>query len=199
MGHFRRGNTKENEMNNTANSMSKMYTARGDKGETDLMGGERVYKDDIRVVALGELDELNATIGLAITTIKIKDIRVILHRIQDELFTAGADLSVVPGKDLRLPKIGEAHVKRLEDDIGRLSPEGMKKFVIPGGSPEAAHLQFSRAVARRAERAVVRLSRSQPVNQFVLEYLNRLSTLLYVLALSVKRLSGREEEYPTYE
>ncbi len=179
--------------------MTPFYTGRGDSGETDLLGGERVAKDDLRITALGEVDELNAVIGVALVALKIKDIRVILHRVQDELFTVGADLSVSQGRDIKLPKIVPSHVKRLEADISRLSPENIKKFVIPGGSQEAAELQLARAVARRAERSAVKLSRSQPVNPFVLEYLNRLSTLLFILALNVKRLSGREEEHPSYE
>ena len=164
-----------------------------------MMGGERVMKDDPRISALGDIDELNAVIGIAMVTVKNKDMRMILHRIQDELFTLGADLSVSPGKETRLPMVGSSHIKRLEDDITRLSPENIKKFVIPGGSQEAAELQFARAVARRAERSVVSLSKSQTVNPFILEYLNRLSTLLFILALDVKKLSGRGEEHPSYE
>jgi len=179
--------------------MTPIYTGRGDAGETDLLGGERVMKDDLRIAALGDVDELNTVIGVAMVAIKSKDTRIILQRVQDELFTVGADLSVDPGNDIRLPKVEPSHIKRLEDDIARLSPEGVKKFIIPGGSQEAAELQFARAVARRAERSAVKLFRSQPVNPYVIEYLNRLSTLLFVLALNVKRLSGREEEHPSYE
>ena len=178
--------------------MTKMYTRRGDKGETDLMGGKRVSKHDLRVEALGDIDELNAVIGVAMTAIRDPDTLAVLHRVQNDLFTVGSDLSIAPGKQLKLPKVSNSHVSALEADIARFSPEGVRKFVFPGGSVEVAHLQLARTVARRAERTVVALSRKQKVNPHLLEYVNRLSTLLYVLALSVKKESGIEEEHPTY-
>jgi len=175
-----------------------MYTGRGDSGETDLMGGKRVSKHDLRVEALGDIDELNAVIGVAMTAIRDPDTLAVLHRVQNDLFTVGSDLSIAPGKQLKLPKVSNSHVSALEADIARFSPEGPRKFVLPGGSVEVAHLQLARTVARRAERTVVALSRKQKVNPHLLEYVNRLSTLLYVLALSVKKESGIEEEHPTY-
>jgi cob(I)alamin adenosyltransferase len=85
--------------------MAKIYTRRGDSGETDLIGGTRVPKDDLRIAALGEVDELNAAIGLAMAVIEDRDITAALHRVQNDLFTVGADLSVAPGKELKLPKV----------------------------------------------------------------------------------------------
>ncbi len=194
----RRRNAKVREAHDGIARMTKMYTRRGDKGETDLMGGKRVSKHDLRVEALGDIDELNAVIGVAMTTIRDPDTLSVLHRVQNDLFTVGSDLSIPPGKELKLPKVDSGHVTALEADITRFSPEGARKFVLPGGSIEVAHLQLARTVARRAERAVVALSRKQKVNPHLLEYVNRLSTLLYVLALSVKKESGIEEEHPTY-
>lgn len=179
--------------------MAKIYTARGDTGETDLMGGKRVPKDDLQIAALGEVDELNAVIGLAMTTINDRNVLSILHRVQNDLFTIGSDISIAPGKRLKLPRLSTDNVKALERDIDSLTPPGVKQFVFPGGSVEAAQLQFARAVARRAERALVSLSHYHSVNPFVLEYMNRLSTLLYVLAINIKKASGLPEEHPTYE
>ena len=163
------------------------------------MGGKRVPKDDLRIAALGEVDELNAAIGIAMAVMEDRDIAAALHRVQNDLFTLGADLSVAPGKELKLPKVTEGHVKALEQDIENLNPGGASEFVLPGGSMQVACLQFARAVARRAERAVVALSRKQEMNKHVLEYLNRLSTLLFVLALNVKKSTGLTEEHPDYD
>jgi cob(I)alamin adenosyltransferase len=179
--------------------MTKIYTRRGDSGETDLMGGMRVPKDDLRIAALGEVDELNAAIGLAMAVIEDRDITATLHRLQNDLFTVGADLSVAPGKELKLPKVTAEHVEILERDIEKLSPVAANEFVLPGGSMQIACLQLARAIARRAERAAVALSRHQELNRHVLEYLNRVSTLLYVLALSIKKSTGMTEEHPRYD
>jgi len=179
--------------------MARMYTRRGDSGETDIMGGKRVPKDDPRIAALGEIDELNAAIGLAMAVIEDREITAVLHQVQNDLFTVGADLSVAPGKELKLPKMTEGHVKSLEQGIEKFDPGAAKEFVLPGGSIQVASLQLARAVARRAERAVVALSRKQEMNKHVLEYLNRLSSLLYVLALNVKKSTGQIEEHPKYE
>ena len=180
------------------NDMKRIYSGKGDKGETDLIGGKRVLKDNLRIASLGDVDELNAAIGVAMTAIEDREIVGILHRIQNDLFTMGADLSVVPGKKPRLPNVEADHVKALEADIEKMSPRSARKFVLPGGSTDVAHLQFVRTVARRAERTVVSLSKKEKVNPLILTYLNRLSTLLYVLALSLKRSAGVEEEHPTY-
>ncbi len=179
--------------------MPKMYTSRGDKGETDLMGGKRVSKDDLRINALGEVDELNAVIGVTIALLKDKGIVDILSRVQNDLFTVGSDLSIAPGKRLSLPKVSVEMVKALEKDIESNAQKSEREFVLPGGSIDVAYLQFARTVARRAERAVVGLSKKQTVNPHVLAYINRLSTLLYVLALRIKKSKGMLEEHPTYE
>ncbi len=178
--------------------MKRIYTGKGDKGETDLIGGKRVLKDDLRIAALGDVDELNAAIGVAMTAMEDKEIIGVLHRIQNDLFTVGADLSTLPGKKAKVPSLAESHVKGLEVDIGRFNPDAAKEFVLPGGLVDVAYLQLARAVARRAERTAVSLSKTEKVNPLVLKYLNRLSTLLYVLALRLKALAGVEEEHPVY-
>ncbi len=179
--------------------MPKLYTSRGDKGETDLMGGKRVPKDDLRIAALGEVDELNAVIGVTIALSKDKDIVNILRRVQNDLFTVGSDLSIAPGKRLSLPNMSGEMVKALEEDIESNVQKSEREFVLPGGSIDVAYLQFARTVARRAERAIVGLSKKQTVNPHVLAYINRLSTLLYVLALRVKKSKGMLEQHPIYE
>jgi len=162
------------------------------------MGGRRVPKDNLRIAALGEVDELNAIIGLAMAVIEDGEITAVLHRVQNDLFTVGADISVAPGKKLRLPKVTEEHVKVLEQDIEKLNHNAASEFVLPGGSMQVACLQLARAVARRAERAAVALSRRQKLNGHILEYLNRLSSLLYVMALNAKKSTGLKEEHPSY-
>ena len=149
--------------------LTSIYTGGGDKGQTSLGDGSRVSKLDPRIVALGEVDELNSVVGWCAAG---------LDRIQNELFDLGADLSV-PGGD-RL-QIEQAYIDRLEAEIdeanSRLQP--LKSFVLPGGTETAARLYIARAVCRRAERAVLAVDGANPLAAV---YLNRLSDLLFVLA-----------------
>ena len=151
--------------------LTRIYTGGGDRGETSLGDGSRVSKLDPRVVAMGEVDELNSLLGVAGG----------LELIQNELFDLGADLSVpFAGNENRLRVTQEA-VDRLEreiDKVNRTLPD-LKSFVLPGGSERAASLYLARAVCRRAERAVLAVSDTNPL---VAVYLNRLSDLLFVLA-----------------
>ena len=164
--------------------LSRIYTKSGDAGQTGLGDGSRVSKSHSRVCAYGEVDELNSLLGLVATV--VTDEKPLLHRIQNELFDLGADLCVPPrvseeGKALR---IQPAQAEYLERQIDRLNDrlEALRSFVLPGGTPASAWLHLARAVCRRAERAVVVLMESEPVNPAVLIYLNRLSDLLFVLA-----------------
>ena len=149
--------------------LTKIYTRGGDAGETSLGDGSRVSKLDPRIVALGEVDELNSFVGWCAAG---------LDRIQNELFDLGADLSVPGGDRLR---IEQPYVDRLEAEIdaanSRLEP--LKRIVLPGGTETAARLYVARAVCRRAERAVLAVDGANPL---VAVYLNRLSDLLFVLA-----------------
>ena len=167
--------------------LSRIYTKSGDRGETGLGDGTRVPKDTARVEAYGQVDELNAVLGLVTASCPDCPEAALLRSIQNDLFDVGADLCVPPtqqeeaGKCLR---VTAAQAERLEKTIDRLNEnlQPLKSFVLPGGTPAAAWLHLARTVCRRAERAVVTLMRTEKVNEQVLIYLNRLSDLLFVLA-----------------
>jgi cob(I)alamin adenosyltransferase len=163
----------------------KLYTKTGDKGTTGLFGGGRVPKASPRVEAYGTVDEANAVIGVARATKLDPTIDVVLEGVQADLFTLGAELACVPGKESKLSMalIGESDIQRLETAIDEADAacEPLKTFVLPGGSPQAAALHLARTVARRAERATLAIE-DAPVRQEALIYLNRLSDLLFALA-----------------
>ena len=179
---------------------AKIYTRRGDDGSTGLFGGPRVRKDDLRVAAYGEVDELNSGLGLAreeLLAPEHKEVLAIVDALQGELFTLGAELAT-PQADRAprdVPRIQAAMVSRMENEIDRFTaalPE-MRQFILPGGSRAGAALHFCRTVCRRAERMAVQLAEAEPVSPQVLAYLNRLSDLLFVLARSANlRAGGRE-------
>lgn len=166
--------------------LSRIYTKSGDGGETGLGDGTRVPKDHVRVAAYGEVDELNAALGLLAAYCPDAPEAGLLRDIQNDLFDVGADLCVPaaageePGKALR---VTAAQAERLEAAIDRLNAplSPLRSFVLPGGTPAAAWLHLARTVCRRAERAVVTLTRTEPVNPQVVIYLNRLSDFLFVL------------------
>jgi cob(I)alamin adenosyltransferase len=171
----------------------KLYTKTGDDGTTGLFGGGRVLKASTRVEAYGTVDETNAFLGVARTTRLPPMIDAILAPIQEDLFTLGAELACVPGKEgkLSMVPIGEADIARLEQAIdaadGACAP--LKSFVLPGGSPQAAALHVARTVCRRAERAVLALA-DAPARGDLVVYLNRLSDLLFALARWANVLAG---------
>ena len=164
----------------------KIYTRTGDAGETGLFGGARVEKDDPRVEAYGTVDELNSCVGVARALGVSARTDASLLRIQDDLFTVGAELACVPGKEdkLRMALVAEADIQRLEGwiDQSEAPLEPLKNFVLPGGSPSAAELHRARTVCRRAERRTLTAGRTSPIRPEVVIYLNRLSDLLFVLA-----------------
>src|SRR3990172_7640311 len=162
----------------------KFYTGTGDKGETSLMGG-RTGKDDPRIEAIGALDELNSTIGLAISFQNDKKVIDILKDIQDKLFTVGAELSNISKSET--PKISANHVESLESTIDGFELGEIKKFILPSGTKSSVFLHLARTVARRAERRVISLAKSEKVNENLLKYINRLSSLFYVLSVHVNR------------
>jgi cob(I)alamin adenosyltransferase len=163
----------------------KIYTKTGDDGTTGLFGGERVKKASPRVEAYGTVDELNAVIGVARATQLEPWTDELLHQVQVELFTVGAELACVPGKEdkLGMPLVGPAAAEQLEQaiDYAEASLPPLKSFVLPGGSPQAASLHHARTVARRAERAVLALAGPEARRDVVI-YLNRLSDTLFVLS-----------------
>jgi cob(I)alamin adenosyltransferase len=179
-------------------SLAKIYTRRGDDGSTGLFGGPRVRKDDLRVAAYGDVDELNSALGLAREEIlKEPDLLAFVDALQSELFTLGAELATPDAASApkEVPRITAAHVTRLEREIDRLTaglPE-MKNFILPGGSRAGAALHLCRTVCRRAERKVVSLAEGSQVSTEALSYLNRLSDLLFVMARAANlRAGGRE-------
>ncbi len=179
--------------------MAKLYTRRGDAGETGLLGPERVSKDDPRIEAMGTVDELNAVIGLAIAGQRERRIRDLLSKIQDDLFTVGAELAMTrsPG-GTKVPQITPFHVARLEDAIEAFDVGKITEFILPRGSESLARLHWARTVARRAERRVVTLSRQEALNPDLLRYMNRLSSLLYQIAVWRQKAERKKAEHPSY-
>jgi len=163
----------------------KIYTKTGDKGDTSLFGGQRVPKDALRIEAYGTVDELNSVIGIVRTDNSDQEIDGILEQIQNELFELGADLATPRSIEKRqIKRIEMKDVQVLEKILDGLQEQlkSLRSFILPGGSPVAARVHFARTVCRRAERAVVRLSRNEDIGEEVITYLNRLSDLLFVLA-----------------
>lgn len=166
--------------------IDKIYTRTGDEGKTSLGDGSRLPKFHFRVTAYGSVDEANSVIGLAILHTEDPEVVQLLRRIQNDLFDVGADLCRPQKSGEKIPalRITEEQVTWLEDRIDHFNTElaPLTTFVLPGGTPASSHLHHARTVTRRAERDVVRLSSEEPVNGVVLQYINRLSDLLFVLA-----------------
>lgn len=178
--------------------MTKLYTRSGDRGTTGLLGPQRVSKDDARVEAMGAVDELNAALGVASAVQKHRPIRDALRKVQDDLFTVGAELALPAASGSKVPKITAAYVTRLESAMEELDVGPVKEFLLPRGSEALTRLHWARTVARRAERRVVALDRKEPLNPELLRYMNRLSSLLYQMALWVQTKEKRTREHPTY-
>ena len=180
----------------------RIYTRTGDDGETGLFGGGRVAKDDARVEAYGEVDELNAVVGLAVAIAPLPRIDDVLIPIQRDLFSLGAILAT-PNLDkmheqLAKARIDEGRIAELEGaiDAGEAELEPLRAFILPGGTPKSAALHVARTVCRRAERRVVHLQHLQQsiaIPPLVTIYLNRLSDLLFVLARVANRRAGAAE------
>ncbi len=171
--------------------LTRIYTRGGDAGETSLGSGKRIAKYDIRVAAYGTVDEANAVLGIArLHTADTPDIDAMLARIQNDLFDLGADLCTPEG-DARVAskqegalRIVTAQVERLETEIDAINADlaPLNSFILPGGTVAAAYLHLARTIARRAERLMVELAASEPVNPAALQYINRLSDHMFVLA-----------------
>lgn len=177
----------------------KIYTRTGDEGETGLIDGSRVSKDTLRVECYGEVDELNACLGVVRSQHEDEGLDLLLGQVQKDLFALGAQLADPQARVAeRKPKaaVTAAHVKRLEDaiDTRQESLPPLKAFILPGGSPAGALLHFSRTVCRRAERRVVALARHDDLDPLMLVYLNRLSDLLFMLARDANRSAGVPED-----
>jgi cob(I)alamin adenosyltransferase len=173
--------------------LTRIYTRGGDAGETSLGDGERVSKADLRIEAIGTVDEANAAIGMArLHTDGATD--AMLGRIQNDLFDLGADLCVPEGGDKSRLRIAASQVERLEREIDQLNAElaELNSFVLPGGVPAAAALHLARTVARRAERLIVALAARDGLNPQAVAYINRLSDHLFVLARHLNDRGARD-------
>jgi len=178
--------------------MARVYTRTGDAGETTLLGGVRASKSHPRFAAMGDVDELNAAVGVAIAAQADAKVIDVLKMIQNTLFTIGAELSVAAGKSAAVPRVTDHDVMMLEAAMDAMDPGEIKEFVLPRGSPAVTSLHFARAIARRAERHTWALSTKEALNPELLKYLNRLSSLLFTLAVWVQRNEGTPQEHPTY-
>ena len=177
----------------------KIYTRTGDAGDTGLFGGGRVAKDDPRVEAYGDVDELNAVLGMARAVEPMPRIDEVLVPVQRDLFAIGA-LLATPDREkmaqhLAKARIDEARIAELEQAIDDADTElePLRAFILPGGTPKSASLHVARTVCRRAERRVVTLLRDVELPELTVIYLNRLSDLLFTLARLANRRSGAGE------
>jgi cob(I)alamin adenosyltransferase len=185
-------------------ALNRIYTRTGDAGQTGLVGGQRVAKDDLRIDSYGTVDELNAFIGLARSTVeelgrdaeRLAEFSLVLKRVQHELFNLGSILATLP-QDVhpKQPRITPAEIEQLEREIDRANEDlqPLRSFVLPGGTRLDAELHVCRTVCRRAERLVVRLAREQSVPTEAVQYLNRLSDALFVWSRWVNHALGASE------
>ena len=171
--------------------LNKIYTRTGDKGSAGLVDGSRVSKSGLRMTAIGEVDEANAAIGVAIALLEDGPVTDQLREIQNDLFDLGADIAT-PGKMEGALRIVASQMERLERDIDLMNTglAPLESFILPGGSAGVAALHLARTVVRRAERAAVALNEAEPLNPQLLAYLNRLSDQLFVTARHVAAMEG---------
>ena len=181
----------------------KVYTKTGDKGTTALFGGTRVPKHHIRIESYGTVDELNSYIGLVRDQMVNTEYKTVLAEIQDRLFTVGAILATPPEKETmkngekRLQNLGliESDIEFLEGQIDKMeeSLPPMTHFVLPGGHTTVSYCHISRCVCRRAERLAAHLNDIEPIDEYVIKYLNRLSDYLFVLARKLSKDLNADE------
>lgn len=173
----------------------KIYTKKGDSGQTSLFGGQRVPKNAKRIEAYGTADELNSILGV-VTSYNIDSTTAeLLNTIQKQLFVLGADLATPISKKVRIDRIGEEEITFLENWIDKLeeSLEPLKRFILPGGSHAGAQLHVARTVCRRAERLTVECAETEEISGLCVQYLNRLSDFLFVLARYENKKADQEE------
>lgn len=176
--------------------MPKIYTKGGDRGETSLVGGSRISKDDDKIEAYGTIDELNAWIGVLFDARENESRREILKEIQDRLFTIGAELASEPEQNRKkLPELFESDIELLEKEIDAYTEviPPLRAFVLPGGHQTVSFAHVARTVARRAERQSIRLSKKESVNPLTIKYLNRLSDYLFVLSRKITQEQNTPE------
>ncbi len=170
-----------------------IVTKGGDKGETSLLGGQRVPKTDQRIQAYGEVDELNASIGVALAYVKNSEAKKVLHQVQNDLFRIGAELAALGTKFTKFPRITSEHTNAIEKEVYRIEKKLPKQrsFILPSGNEAAAHLHLARTICRRAERSAVSCGQKYQIPE-IIKYLNRLSDLLFIYA----RLENKGKDEP---
>ncbi len=185
-------------------ALNRIYTRRGDKGQTQLVGGQSIIKDDLRIECYGTVDELNAFVGAARASAEelsrelqpLRDFSAILKRIQHELFNLGSILATLP-EDVhpKQARVTDADIEQLEREMDKANEElePLRSFVLPGGTHLDAELHICRTVCRRAERLLVRLGVDQSIPEEALRYLNRLSDALFVWSRWVNHVLGTPE------
>lgn len=174
----------------------KIYTKTGDKGSTSLYGGKRVSKSDLRINAYGTMDELNSWMGMLRDQEINKDKKDILIAIQNKLFVIGSLLAAEPGNTkLKLPSLAIADIQFLEQQIDTMDAilPPMRYFILPGGHPSVSVCHVTRTVCRRGERLVIELDQQAKVDPLIIQYLNRLSDFLFVLARAMGHALKIEE------
>jgi cob(I)alamin adenosyltransferase len=171
--------------------LNKIYTRTGDRGTAGLVDGSRISKASARMIAIGDIDEANAAIGVASTLIGDEGVSENLRRIQNEMFDLGADIAT-PDEVEGALRIVDNQTRRLELEIDSMNAElsPLTSFILPGGSPDVAALHLARTVVRRAERSAFALSEAEAVNPQALAYLNRLSDHLFVTARYLAMTQG---------
>ncbi len=174
----------------------KVYTKKGDTGETSLLGGTRVPKHHLRIEAYGTVDELNSWMGMLKDQAVAAPYEKLIKQIQDNLFTLGSHLAADPDANrMTLPELVPADVEQLEASIDQMEENlpSLQNFVLPGGYPANSMAHVARCVCRRAERLTVHLNESSAVEPILLQYLNRLSDWLFVFSREMTHLAGAEE------
>lgn len=173
--------------NSMANRLSKIYTRTGDSGTTGLGDGSRINKDSLRIDAMGDVDELNAVIGLLLSEPLPELIRSTLDDVQHDLFDVGGEICI-PGYAM----LKTERITSLENTLDELNEHlpALKEFILPGGSRASAYCHLARTVCRRAERAMIKLNRDEPVTIVSLQYINRLSDLLFVMCRSINQAAN---------
>ncbi len=178
----------ESEQERKGNRLSKIVTRTGDAGTTGLGDGSRTTKDSLRIDAIGEVDELNSSLGVLLCEDLPEAVRSALLDVQNDLFDLGGELCL-PGMEV----VKAAQVARLEEQAEAFNADlpMLKEFILPGGTRPAALAHLSRTVCRRAERAMVRLHNAEPLSDPARRYVNRLSDLLFILGRALNRAGGR--------
>jgi len=177
----------------------KIYTKTGDYGETSLFDGTRVKKNNLRIISYGTVDEVNSNIGLLLYYLyqdeKLKDLTVLLSKIQSQLFVLGSDLANPDTRANEYPRINEKDVTYIENSIDNFekSLDPLKSFILPGGTIESSYCHIIRTIIRRAEVNIASLFLNNEINKYCLIFLNRLSDLFFVLSRVINRLRGIED------